>query len=140
MLQLVPGDSVNGPRCSCCGRDGRSVFGFVHRDDESIAFYYAWLDPHRERRTVSLALSIGDWSPEGEASSRNAVAIRFAGQGEEVTGMFLPPEESPYADREALGRFLTIEEIDGSPLRGDFLEAAEEVVLSDPEVNARLTA
>ena len=140
MLHVEPGEVVIGPECPCCGRAGRSAFGFVHRGSESIAFYYAWLDPHHERRRVSLAISLGDWSHGGDASTRRAAALRFEASRGEVTGAFVDHAESPFADRDLLGPFLQVGEAIASPLRPAFLDAAEAIVLEDPEVNVHLMA
>jgi len=118
---------------------GRSAFGFVHDDSESVAFYYAWLDPHRDRRVVSLAISLGDWSHAGDVSTRCAAALRFESSQGEVTASFLDPDDSPFGDRGMLGPFLSASEAHESHLRDRLLEAAEVIVLEDPEVNVHLT-
>jgi len=138
MLHVEPGEVVSGPACPCCDRPGRSAFGFVHRAEEPIAFYYAWLNPHRDRRSVSLAISLGEWSHSGEASSRRAVALGFESENGEISGRFLERESSPFRDRDILGRFLSVTEAVESTLRSLFLEVAEAIVLEDPEVNVQL--
>lgn len=138
MLHVEAGEVVTGPPCRCCAKAGRSAFGFVHRGSESIAFYYAWLDPHRERRSVSLAISLGDWAHAGDVSSRRAAALRFDSRDGEITGTFVEPVDSPFGDREVLGQFLSSSEAAEGMLRGAFLEAAEAIVLRDPEVNSHL--
>lgn len=137
MLHVEPGEVVSGPSCPCCARPGRSAFGFVHRGSESIAFYYAWLDPHADRRVVSLAISLGDWAPSGDPAERQAVAMTFESTEGEIAGRFIEQGESPFGDREVLGGFLSVALLD-SALRQGFLEAAEAIVLEDPEVNAHL--
>ena len=118
MLHVIPGETVLGPNCSCCERAGRSAFGFVHRGDMSVAFYYAWLaPPHEPSKRVSMAISIGDWSREEEDPDKQAAALRFERSDGEVAGQFVESSESPFADRDVLGPFLTIEELSESVLR-----------------------
>jgi hypothetical protein len=140
MFHVEPGEVVSGPSCPCCSRTGRSAFGFVQRGTDSVAFYYAWLDPHEDTRAVSLAISLGDWSQAGDPGERKAAAIRFTGGGGEVEGSFVDPVQSPFHDRDVLGPFLSESEVRSGPLLARFLEVAEAIVLDDPEVNSHLTA
>ena len=138
MLHVETGDVVLGPSCRCCERLGRTAFGFVHRASEVIAFYYAWMDPHIERRVVSLAISLGDWSHGGDVQGRRAAAFRFAMNRGEIEGEFVDPAESPFLDRDVLGAFLSVSEVMPSVMRAAFLDCAEAIVLEDPEVNVHL--
>ncbi len=140
MLKVEPGEVVLGPECGCCEKPGRSAFGFVHRNGEPIAFYYAWLLPHVDHPAVSMAISLGDWSRAGEQSARRAAALRFESDDGEVSGSFVEPGDSPFMDRELLGRFLSVGEVRLSVLVGQFLDIAEAIVLDDPAVNSHLTS
>jgi hypothetical protein len=140
MLRVEVGEVVSGPECRCCAKPGRSAFGFVHRGSETVAFYYAWLEPHRDRRAASLAISLGDWTHAGDVSTRRAAALRFEASKGEITGSFVDPKDTPFADRDLLGPFIMVSEMGESPLRSSFLEVAEAIVLEDPEVNVHLMA
>jgi hypothetical protein len=140
MLHVEPGEVVSGPGCTCCAKPGRSAFGFVHRDGEPVAFYHAWLDPHRDRTVVVLAISLGDWSHSGDVLSRQASAIRLEAAAGEVSATFVEPAASPFADREALGTLLSADAARRSVLLGEFLSVAEAIALDDPEVNSHLTS
>ena len=117
---------------------GRSAYGFVHRGESTVAFYYAWLEPEHGGRKVSVAISIGDWDPGHEAGERWAAALQFEAKDGEISAAFTEPEASPYSDRSVLGNFLSAAEAIESVLRSKFLEVAEIIVLEDPSVNTHL--
>jgi len=140
MLSVVPGEVVAGPACRCCDRMGRSAFGFVHRDGEAIAFYHAWLDPHRDPRAVSLAISLGDWGPDGDVAGRRTAALRLESVKGEVTVSFIDPRDLPFREPDRTGWMLSVDEVRFSVLVGELLDVAEAILLEDPEVNSRLAS
>lgn len=138
MYHVVPGEVVHGPSCECCGMSGRSAYGFVHRGESAVAFYYAWMEPAHGGRKVSVAISVGDWDPGHEAGKRWAAALQFEAQDGEISAVFTEPEASPYSDRSVLGTFLSAGEASESVLRSKFLEVAEVIIREDPSVNTHL--
>jgi hypothetical protein len=138
MFHVEPGEVVSGPACPCCAKAGRSSFGFVHRDGEPIAFYHAWIEPHRNRRVALMAISIGDWSHSGEGSSRRAAALRFESADGEMSAELVDLPAALFGGREALGRILSATDARDDLLLDEILAVAEAVALEDPEVNSHL--
>jgi hypothetical protein len=136
MLHVQAGATVNADPCPCCGRERRASFGFVHDEGETVAFYYAALDPlsHRERR-VTVAVSLGDWGHEVDPATRHAAVLRAKSVRGEIEIAFLEASESPVKDRAALGAILSRAEASGGVTCDRFVEIAGAVLLEDAEVN-----
>ena len=87
MLHVEPGAIVHAEPCPCCGKERRASFGFVHDDGDTVAFYYAALEPRQHReRSVTAAVSLGDWGHEVDPSTRCAAVIRAKSANGEVRG------------------------------------------------------
>ncbi len=141
MYRVEPGEVVAAGVCSCCGRAQRSTFGFVHSGDETVAFYYALLEPsHRAGRAVTLTVSIGDWGHEADPATRTAATLRARRDRGDIEMTLAEPAESPYRDRAVLGRMLGAGEVTTSVLCEQIIEISESIVLEDPEVNEHLTS
>jgi hypothetical protein len=136
MLHVETGATVNADPCACCGRERRASFGFVHDGDDTVAFYYAALAPltHKER-SVTLAVSLGDWGHEVEPTTRHAAVLRARCVRGEIEIAFLEPGESPVKDRAALGTVLSRTDALKSVTCDRFVEIAGAVLLEDADVN-----
>lgn len=136
MLHVETGATVNADPCSCCGKERRASFGFVHDEADTVAFYYAALAPlaHRER-SVTLAVSLGDWGHEVDPTTRHAAVLRARSVKGEIEIAFLEPSESPVRDRAPLGRILTRADALRSVTCDRFVEIAGAVLLDDADVN-----
>lgn len=136
MLHVETGATVQADPCPCCGKERRASFGFVHDDEDTVAFYYAALAPegHRER-SVTVAVSLGDWGHEVDPSTRHAAVLRALSVRGEIEIAFLESAESPVRDRAALGPILSRDEAVRSVTRDRFVEIAGALLLEDAEVN-----
>ncbi|MFA6955671.1 MAG: hypothetical protein WC538_07355 [Thermoanaerobaculia bacterium] len=136
MLHVETGATVNAELCPCCGKERRASFGFVHDDADTVAFYYAALAPpsHGER-SVTLAVSLGDWGHEVDHATRHAAVLRAKPLRGEIEIAFLDASESPVKDRAPLGAILSRAEVVGSITCDRFVEIAGAVLLEDAEVN-----
>jgi len=136
MLHVETGATVNADPCPCCGKERRASFGFVHDEGETVAFYYAALSPlsHRDR-SVTLAVSLGDWGHEVDPSTRHAAVLRARSVRGEIEIAFLEASESPVKDRAQLGAILSRADVVRSVTCDRFVEIAGAVLLEDAEVN-----
>lgn len=136
MLHVETGATVHAEPCPCCGKERRASFGFVHDGDDTVAFYYAALAPqsHRER-SVTLAISLGDWGHEVDPATRHAAVLRARSVRGEIEIAFLEPSDSPVRDRAPLGPILARAAVVTSVTCDRFVEIAGAVLVDDPEVN-----
>lgn len=139
MLNVEPGATVHVEPCRCCGKDRRASFGFVHDDGETVAFYYAALEPrpHGERSIVA-AVSLGDWGHEVDPSTRCAAVIRAKLVKGEIELSFLEPADSPVKDRAMLGNIMSKADAIASVTCDRFIEIVGAVLLEDPDVNEHI--
>lgn len=136
MLHVEPGAIVHAESCPCCGKERRATFGFVHENGETVAFYYAALDPREHgKRSVVAAVSLGDWGHEVDPTTRRAAVIRATLAKGEIELCFLEPSESPVKGRATLGVLLSRSDAIASVACDRFVEIAGAVLLEDPDVN-----
>jgi hypothetical protein len=140
MLHVEPGATVHAEACPCCGKERRASFGFVHDDGDTVAFYYAALEPRQHRvRSIVAAVSLGDWGHEVDTATRCAAVIRARQVKGEIEICFLEPSELPVKDRAMLGRLMSRAEAIASVTRDRFLEITGAVLLDDPDVNEHIS-
>lgn len=139
MLNVEPGATVNVEPCRCCGKERRASFGFIHDDGETVAFYYAALEPRQhDERSIVAAVSLGDWGHEVDPSTRYAAVIRAKLVEGEIELTFLEPADSPVKDRAMLGNIMSKADAIASATRDRFIEIAGAVLLEDPDVNEHI--
>lgn len=102
-LTLEQGEESMPTACECCGRYSRTVHGFVYRNDDAYAVYYAgWSEGHPERG-VTMAIAMGEWGDDSDASDRVSVGVRAFASSSEIHFSILDPEESPWSRTDLLG-------------------------------------
>ena len=133
-LRLETADENNATQCACCGARSRSVHGFVYRDDDAYAVYYAgWSDGH-PGRGVSIAIAVGEWSEGSSSADRTSVGIRAKPTRNSVEFTVLSPNESPWGDTPLFGKMMERERALAHPKLKEVLHVVEHVVRGDARV------
>jgi hypothetical protein len=70
-LTVEPTGSSDGI-CECCGHESRTVWGFVHSESETIAYFAHWTVGRLDDHPGNLDFIIGRW---GEGTSEKDRAI-----------------------------------------------------------------
>lgn len=133
-LQIELGESGEAAPCECCGASSRTAHGFVYRDGDAYAVYYAgWSDGHPGRR-VSLAIAVGEWAEGTSPADRVSIGIRATRTPSSVDFMVLNSMESPWGDTPLLGKMLEREQALAHPALKGVVHVAEHIVRDDPRV------
>jgi hypothetical protein len=128
-------DEVRTSTCTQCGREYHRVHGFLYRDSDAWAVYWAALykdhPDHADPRAV-LTVALGDdWSETSEPSVRAWVQIQAWPNGDEIQMGFVDPEGTLDAQ---FGVPLRREAALSDPRKDWFLLAADEIVYHDSRV------
>jgi len=133
-LRLEPGELREAAACDCCGAQSCTTFGFVYRDDDAHAVYYAgWSNGH-PGRGVSLVIAVGEWADGSSPSDRVAIGVRAVPTPSSVNFTVLEPSESPWSETPLLGKMLGREQALTHRVYADAIRVAEHVARNDPHV------
>lgn len=140
-LTLELDDRVRTNQCSTCGFEYPRVHGFVYKDGNAFAVYWAAIyvgHPEHPEPRVDLTIALGqDWSEGSDSSQRIYAEMdvwptpeQFRMAFHDVDGAPLDPKifGSPQSRASALA----------SPFRDEFLRVAETITYDDPRVSKAL--
>jgi hypothetical protein len=112
--------------------------GFVCKNGEAYAVYYAgWSAEHPERR-VSLALAIGEWGDDSSAADRTCFGLEAREQDEEILFRVIEPGESPWSNTDLLGDMISREKALSDSLLKEVFVVAEHVVRNHQAISEYL--
>lgn len=132
--EIEVGENQNPSSCRCCGRESNVGHGFVYKNSDAYAVYYAgWSAEHPERR-VSLALAIGEWDDDSNAADRTCFGLEAREGDDEILFRVIGPEESPWRSTDLLGEMLSREKALKDSLLKEVLVVAEVVVRNHPAI------
>jgi hypothetical protein len=133
-LRLELGESREAAPCECCGGRSQTAHGFVYRDDDAYAVYYAgWSDGH-PGRGVSLAIAVGEWSEGSSPADRVSIGLSAKPTPSSIDFTVLNPGESPWGDTPLLGKMLGRERALAHPVLKEAFYVAEQIVRYDGRV------
>ncbi len=117
--------------CDCCGKESTTVHGFVYRDGDAYAVYYAgWSDGHPERG-ITLAIAVGEWSEGATALERVSIGLEAHPAEREILFSVLNPDQSPWGTSELLGDMVQRSRALQLPVLKDVFEIGELIVYND---------
>ena len=130
-LEIDPSESADLGPCPCCGNMGRSVWGYVSRDKNARAVYYArWIDKHLDRG-VQIIVSIGFWGESSKSDMRRQVAVECRmGEGR-PNFMIVDAASMPWGDKELLGKGLNRQDVMESQLKDEIFTIVDQVTFED---------
>lgn len=138
ILKVEVGDNRKSSRCHCCGLESNVGHGFVYKNGDAYAVYYAaWSAEHPERQ-VSLALAIGEWGDDSSAADRTCFGLEAREGEDEILFRVIEPRESPWSRTDLLGEMLSRESALTDPLLKEAFVVAEHVVRSHPAISEYL--
>ena len=138
-IELELGDGDTRATCDCCGRRAPSVVGFVYREGDAYAVYYAgWTEGHRGG--VSLIIGVGDWDDEATPADRRSFGLRCWVEGSEVNFEVQEPAASRYGHNTWLGAMLPRPAALADPEIRSIFHVAEHIASDGPRVRDALAA
>lgn len=135
MFSLELGEEVSNKACSCCGEQYKSVVGFIKRDDDAYAVYFATLQTGHKEIAVGLTISIGKWWDDTALDQRHWIYLTVEPSSTNFNMKIEDPNGSPHVNFKALGVALSRNEALSSDLKGDFFSVVDYIVLEDPAVS-----
>lgn len=138
MFSLGLGDEVANSTCSCCGEPYKSVVGFIKRDNDAYAVYFATLQTGHSDIAVGLTVSIGNWWNDTALDERHWIYLTVEPSPEIFNMRIEEPDCSSHFNFRPLGIALTREEALASSLKEEFFAIADYIIIEDPAVNSYL--
>ena len=138
IFSLELGEDVSNITCNCCGKPFKSVCGFIKKDDNAYAVYFATLHTGHSDIVVGLTVSIGKWWDDSALHERQWIFLTVKPSATNFDMRVEEPESSRHADFKALGVALSRQKALLSDLKDDFFAVADYVVDEDPAVNSYL--
>jgi hypothetical protein len=125
------GETESGP-CSCCGTRTKTLWGFIHRGDETIAAYYvSWTLGHKRRDGATFEFIVGKWTEESTADDRQLLALAYRMTPQGAGFMVIDAKKRGAGDDELASKALKREEVIGTPLADEVFALADAVCLND---------
>jgi len=131
-------DKIESFKCSHCGEESKTVWGWVSKDSAAHAVYFANLMTGHQEMSARLTISIGGWGEEDNLAKRKWVYIEARPVPPSYEMMVREPEESLYKEKSILGLPLTRSDALTSPLIKEFFAVADYIAFNDPAVRSYL--
>ncbi len=139
-IALEMDEHVDMRTCSQCGTQYPRVHGFLYRNGDAWAIYWAELykdHPNHPEPRALMTIALGnDWSEGADSSSHAWVQLDAWPQGDQIQMRFIDPSGTLDAATfgTALSREAALSHKDGN----DFLACADQVIYQDTRVSALL--
>ena len=132
-LAIEPDRKVSEFECPDCGGSVQRVTGFVLRDQDAYAVYYASCYHHDGHEAWFDVIFSSTWA-EG-VDDRETFGCRVGPiEGQTTPGASLTTGGSAFRDAEIFGRKLTREDAISHPRLPEFWEVVDHILVTDPLV------
>ena len=118
-------------RCACCGGLTTQLTRFVYRDGDAYAIYLAQFSNNHPDRVVLATVSLGEWGGDSTAQDRVAFALQLGVSDAAYQVSVLSAEESPWREKQILGRTLDRKEALSHPRIDEVFEVTDFMVAED---------
>jgi len=106
-FQLEIGENSKSSICHCCGRKSFIGHGFIYKDGDAYAVYYAGWAPSHSPVKVSFAIAIGKWDDNSTVQDRICFGLEAYEDKEEILLRAIDPSDSPWKNTELLGNMIS---------------------------------
>jgi hypothetical protein len=128
------GDDAVMAVCDCCGKTSYNGHGFVYKNRDAYAVYFAGWSPGHRERGVSMAIAVGRWDDSSTSLDRVCVGVEAYEGESQILFRYVDPDESPWPQTELLGDMIPRERALRSEIGGEVLLIAEQVVRLHPAI------
>jgi hypothetical protein len=128
------GEGAEGAPCTCCGVASTTAHGFVYRNGDAYAIYYAGWSARHPEHGVTMAIAVGQWEDGSSTADRVSIGLRATSTATSIDFRALNSDESPWSDTPLLGKMLEREHALAHPAWREVLAVAEHVVRDDARV------
>ena len=132
MIDIEPVDESKGA-CDCCGRQTRTVWGYVREDGQAIASYYMQFTVGATLIThpANFDLIYGAWGDGTTAADRCAVSLVHFENENGPGVMVIDAQDRPVAKSQLVGAALARNDVVGTPLATRAFAIFDAVVQQD---------
>ena len=114
--------------------------GWVYRDGDAYAAYYAgWTEGHVNGH-VSLIIGVGEWSDEEKPDDRRSFGLTCWEADDDIRFGVVEPADSRYGDVRVLGKMMSRAEALSDPELPEIFHIAEHIAQDDPRVSDALAS
>jgi hypothetical protein len=138
MISLELGTTHNPFACPCCGETSVNLSGFVYRDGDARAVYWAGMTAGHERRVIEVAVGIGEWGDGTSAADRIGFVLQLWAEGSQPNVTIVSPDESRWNTIALLGRILPREEALRHSFIKEVFHITDHLVTDDPRIGTYL--
>jgi hypothetical protein len=135
---LDPGEYVYRLTCTCCGKEKNRVWGFVSKNNDAHAVYYALLNVEEKAPRLGLTLSVGPWWDGTEPLQRAWVHLNTWSDENGIQMNVRDPKESNLYPWEKGGEPLNREQAQVSTVIEEIWSVADFVVAEDVAISSYL--
>lgn len=125
---LEVGKDAEPSLCKCCGKTSCVAHGFVYKQGDAYAVYFAsWSTMHTDKK-VMFAIAIGEWDDSSSVADRTCFGIEAQDLNNDIGFRVFEPEESPWPENDLLGVMLSRDEALNNKLLDEVFEILEYVL------------
>lgn len=122
------GENHSSSVCHCCGHESNIGHGFVYKNGDAYAVYYAgWSKDHSDKK-VSFAIAVGEWEDNSTINDRTCLGIEVYVDERGILYSAIDPDQSPWANTELLGKMISRKDALHFPFLQEIFGIAECVV------------
>jgi hypothetical protein len=125
-------------KCECCGETKKRIFGFVSRDGDAHAVYYALLNVTEEKPRVGLTVSVGPWWGDTNPSERKWIHAEVWPDEDGIHMSVREPQQSNFYPWPKGGVAMDAEEAKKSDAMQEIWAVADFIVEEDPAISSYL--
>jgi hypothetical protein len=113
----------------------RTVWGFVHENEQPRAVYFARWNENELADGVTFFLSFGEWHEEGDPGTRRGVGVLARKHQGRLAFMVIDATDTDFATNEAFGFPLSREQVIGTEYAHGAFAVLERIVEDDERVS-----
>lgn len=137
-FNLEIGENCESSICHCCGRESYIGHGFIFKDGDAYAVYYAgWVPSHSEKK-VSFAIAIGEWDDSSTVEDRTCFGLEAYEEKEEILFKIIEPADSPWNTTELLGKMISRDDALNNPLIKEVFDIVEHIIRNHDSIKKYL--
>jgi hypothetical protein len=127
-FKLEIGEDSKSSICHCCGRKSFTGHGFIYKNDDAYAVYYAGWAPGHSLKKVTFAIAIGEWDDDSTVQDRICFGLEAYEDKEEILLRVIEPSDSPWKSTELLGKMIFREEALNNPYIQEVYDITELII------------
>jgi hypothetical protein len=135
---LETGEYIYSLKCECCGHTKKRVFGFVSKDGDAHAVYYALLNVTEDKPRVGLTVSVGPWWGDTDPSERRWIHAEVSTEDDEIQINVRDPQQSNFFPWSRGGVPLNPDEAKNSDWMPEIWAVADFILEADATVSSYL--